>query len=79
MHFDQATNSAFLQLSDAEVCKPGSHTISLDPWLVGGLVNLYLDEEGRIVGVEFCEARALLPPEILPPGDSAATEGDHTA
>lgn len=79
MHYDQTANSAFLQLSDQAVNRERSRTVALDPWVVDGLVNLYFDDQGRIVGVEFCEASELLPPETLPPDALTTPETEATS
>jgi uncharacterized protein YuzE len=78
MHYDQAANTAFLQLSDAPVGRARCRTVSVDPWLVDGLLSLCLDDSGRVVGVEFCDASGLLPPETLQPGASTTAEGGTT-
>jgi uncharacterized protein YuzE len=79
LHYDPAANTAFLQLSDAPVGRARCRTVSVDPWLVDGLVNLCLDDAGRVVGVEFCDASALLPSETLRPDTSTSAEGGITA
>jgi uncharacterized protein YuzE len=40
-------------------------TVPLDPVAVGGMVNLDLDDDGRLIGIEVLEARSKLPPELL--------------
>ena len=42
-------------------------------------LNLCLDDAGRVVGVEFCDASALLPSETLRPDTSTSAEGGITA
>jgi uncharacterized protein YuzE len=40
----------------------------VDPQEIGGMVNLDLDDEGRIVGLEILDASKLLRSEVLPEG-----------
>lgn len=75
MRYDGASNAAFLQLADEPVDRQHCRTVSVDPWLVDGLLNLCIDGAGRIVGVEFCEAREQLLPELLQPDGSPSAEG----
>ncbi len=41
-------------------------TVCVDREEVGGMVNLDLDVEGKILGMEVLGARRLLRPELLP-------------
>ena len=66
VEYDRQADSVYLQLSDAPASESRSRTVDIDPWLVdGNLVNLDLDDAGRIVGVEICGASELLRPEML--------------
>lgn len=42
-----------------------ARTISIDPQANAGMVNLDLDDRGRILGLEVLDASKLLPPELL--------------
>jgi uncharacterized protein YuzE len=43
--------------------------VPVDPKAIGGMVNLDLDDGGRIIGLEVLDASELLRPELLPADD----------
>lgn len=59
--YDALVDAAYIYLEDAP--QPGSAvtTLSLDPREVNGEVNIDLDSEGRIIGIEVLDASRLLP------------------
>ena len=63
--YDAAADAAYIQLVDD--IGPGGvdRTYLCDPDEVGGMVNIDLDRDGRILGVEVLTASALLPAEVL--------------
>lgn len=64
VEYDPRANVAYIRLcGTADPCP--HHTVSLDPWLIDGLVNFDIDEQGRIVGLQVAEADRMLPPELL--------------
>ena len=76
--YDRDANSAYLRLCDAPVSEARSRTVDIDPWLVDGhLVNLDLDDAGRIVGLEICGASHLLRPEMLSSPDASGAADEH--
>jgi uncharacterized protein YuzE len=63
--YDESVDAAYIYLQ-AEIGSGGSaRTICLDPIEVGGMVNLDVDADGRILGVEVLAASKLLPVELL--------------
>jgi uncharacterized protein YuzE len=42
-------------------------TVCVDPREIPGMVNIDLDDDGRIVGLEVLDASQLLPPDLLTP------------
>jgi len=62
--YDASVNAAYIYLVDD--IEPGgvARTVSIDP-LEGMMVNLDLNSEGRILGVEVLDATSLLAPELL--------------
>jgi uncharacterized protein YuzE len=56
---DPSVNAAYIYL--AEEILPGgvARTVSVDPIDVRGIVNLDLDEDGRIIGIEVLDGRGL--------------------
>lgn len=60
-------DTAYIRLAGDADAAP-ARRIELDPWLVGGLLSVDLDERGRLVGVQVCEASELLRPELLQAG-----------
>lgn len=43
-----------------------SRTVCVDTAEIGGMVNLDLDDEGRLIGLEVLDARQMLQRDILP-------------
>jgi uncharacterized protein YuzE len=81
MEYDREANSAYLRLCDGPVSEARCRTVDIDPWLVDGhLVNIDLDDAGRIVGLEICGATDLLRPEALasPDGSRALDKAELT-
>jgi uncharacterized protein YuzE len=70
--FDPEVNAAYIYLAD-EPALGWRHgkTIPLDPAEVGGMVNIDLDDDGRLMGIEVLDARSLLPDRMLAALDSA--------
>lgn len=65
LSYDRQQDVAYLSLCEQVSAPDVARRISLDPWIMDGPVTLDLDEGGRLVGVEVCEASVLLRPEIL--------------
>lgn len=63
--YDESVDAAYIYFQ-AEIGFGGSaRMIPIDPVEVGGMVNLDVDAEGRILGVEVLGASKLLPTELL--------------
>jgi len=67
--YDAAADAAYIRIVD--VIDPGQvdKTYLCDPHEVGGMVNIDLDGDGRILGVEVLTASALLAAEVLAKAD----------
>lgn len=64
--YDPVADAAYIYLT-REIPPGGvTTTVSVDPIAIGGMVNLDLDAEGVIVGIEVLDARAKLDPDLLP-------------
>ncbi len=62
---DREADAAYIQLA-AEIPPGGvARTYACDPAELGGTVNLDVDPEGRLVGIEVLHASEMLPPEAL--------------
>ena len=63
--YDPSADAAYIYLADS--IRPGGvkKTYMCDRLEVGTMVNLDIDEEGRIVGVEVLSASSHLPKSIL--------------
>ena len=68
--YDAAADAAYILLADEIGLGGVSRTYLCDPVDMGGVVNIDLDEGGRILGVEVLSASALLPAEVLAAADS---------
>ncbi|WP_405166395.1 DUF2283 domain-containing protein [Nocardia sp. NBC_01499] len=63
--YDAVADAAYIYLT-REILPGGvATTVSVDPIAIDGMVNLDLDAEGRIVGIEVLDARARLDPDLL--------------
>lgn len=69
LNYDADVDAAYLNLVDRDL-RPGEAAQQSDiipaPGGVGSLI-LDFDVDGRLLGVEVLGARAVLPPELLPP------------
>ena len=63
--YDAEVDAAYIYLLDTP--SPGSAvtTLSLDPAEINGEVNVDLDSDGRIIGIEVLDASRLLPEELI--------------
>ena len=66
IEYDQEANAAYIYLTKEILAGGVSRTVCVDPTEIGGMVNLDLDAEGRIIGLEVLDAGQLLPRDILP-------------
>lgn len=66
IEYDPAANAAYIYLTEEILAGSVSRTVCVNPTEIGGMVNLDLDDEGRIIGLEVLDARKLLPRDILP-------------
>lgn len=64
--FDAEANAAYIYLADEPPLgwRHGK-TVTIDPNEIGGMVNVDLDDDGRITGIEILDARSLLSGKIL--------------
>jgi uncharacterized protein YuzE len=65
VEYDQAADSLYVRLDEQSTVDASDRMVELDLWQVDGLVDLHLDGEGRIVGIQFDSASRLLPREAL--------------
>ncbi|MFD8249726.1 DUF2283 domain-containing protein [Nocardia sp. NPDC059691] len=64
--YDPVADAAYIYLRH-EIPPGGvATTVPVDPIAIGGMVNVDLDAEGVIVGIEVLDARAKLDPNLLP-------------
>ena len=69
LRYDAEVDAAYLSLVDRDL-RPGEAVRQSDIISVpggDGSVILDVDADGRLLGVEVLGARAVLPPELLPP------------
>lgn len=65
MTFDRSVDAAYLYLQPEIVTGCVARTVCVDVAEVGGMINLDLDDEGRVIGVEVLDAGSLLPRSLL--------------
>ncbi len=61
--YDEDANAAYIYLADP--LSGVAETVPVDPLAVRGMINLDLDAEDRLIGVEILDARERLPRELL--------------
>ena len=64
--YDPEVNTAYIYLAEEppDGWRHGK-TVPLDPIEVGGMINLDLDEDGRLIGLEVLDARSVLSDQLL--------------
>jgi len=65
VEYDQDVDAAYIYFVDDIPAGGVARTISVDPQAIDGMVNLDLDDRGRILGLEVLDASKLLPSELL--------------
>lgn len=70
--FDREADAAYIYLADEpRLSWRRGKTIPIDPAEIGGMVNIDLDDDGRLIGIEVLDARSLLSDKILAALDGA--------
>ncbi len=64
--YDPEANAAYVYLVGEIRAGEAVQTVCVDPVEIGGMVNIDLDSEGRILGIEILDARSLMHPDVLP-------------
>ena len=65
IRYDREADAAYIYLANEILSGGVARTVSVDPQDIGGMVNLDLDHEGRIIGLEVMDASKKLPQELL--------------
>ncbi|HWM73924.1 MAG TPA: DUF2283 domain-containing protein [Nocardioides sp.] len=63
VEYDPEADAAYIYLVEEILSGGVARTISMDPR--EGMVNIDLDSDGRIGGIEVMDARRMLPPDLL--------------
>lgn len=63
--YDPVADAAYIYLTHEILPGGVAKTVSVDPMTIGGMVNVDLDAEGRIVGIEVLGAKSRLDPQLL--------------
>jgi len=66
--YDAAVDAAYIYFADIS---PGgvARTYCCNTNDIGGMVNIDLDSEGRLLGIEVLQAKIKLPPQLLSDGN----------
>lgn len=64
--YDVEADAAYVYLVGEIQAGEVTRTVCVDPVEVGGMVNIDLDVDGKILGIEILDARSLLRPDVLP-------------
>jgi uncharacterized protein YuzE len=65
MSLDETVNAAYVFFVDEVRAGEAVKTVCVDPLDIGGMVNIDLDAEGKILGIEVLGATQLLPASLL--------------
>lgn len=63
--YDASVNAGYIDLTGAGESKAVARTYSCDPREIGGIVNLDLDQDGRIIGIEILGLSTLVRTSVL--------------
>ncbi|WP_084693164.1 DUF2283 domain-containing protein [Actinomadura atramentaria] len=63
--YDPKANAAYVYLASPEAGHRVARMYACDPVEVGGMINLDLDESGRLIGIEVLHASSKLPRRLL--------------
>lgn len=63
IEYDEDVDAAYIYFGRAE--PQVARTISVDPISIQGMVNLDIDSDGRILGIEIMDASQLVPADEL--------------
>ena len=66
VEYDASVNAAYIKLADEIPAGGVDYTFPCPPSEIrGAMINLDFDAEGRLIGIEVLDAKAVLPPELL--------------
>jgi uncharacterized protein YuzE len=63
--FDSSSNAAYIYLADRIDAGGVAKAVQVESVDIRGMVNLDVDSEGRVLGVEILNATALLPANLM--------------
>jgi uncharacterized protein YuzE len=67
IEYDSEADAAYIYLKvEPALGHQVARTVCVDPLEMNGMVNLDLDDEGRIIGIEVMDASKKLSAELLP-------------
>jgi uncharacterized protein YuzE len=69
LEYDRETDAAYVYLCEEIHAGGVARTISVDPQAIRGVVNLDLDDDDRVIGLEVLDASRMLRPELLAVAD----------
>lgn len=64
--YDSEADAAYVYLVREIRAGEVARTVCVDPDEVGGMVNIDLDVDGHVLGIEILDARSLMRPDVLP-------------
>ncbi|MEU3372320.1 DUF2283 domain-containing protein [Streptomyces sp. NPDC006660] len=73
--YDEQANAAYIYFADPQARPKVARMYPCDPTKVGGMINLDLDEDGRLVGIEVLAASAKLPQYLLDVAERSGIKG----
>jgi len=64
--YDPEADPAYVYLVEDIQVGEAARTVCVHPEDVGGMVNIDLDRDGKILGIEILDARSMMRPDVLP-------------
>lgn len=78
LEYDRETDAVYVYLCEEIHAGGVARTISVDPQAIRGMVNLDLDDDGQVIGLEVLDASRMLRPELLAMADCQHPPGMRT-
>jgi uncharacterized protein YuzE len=63
--YEETVNAAYVYLVDEIAVGAALNTVCVDPIDIGGMVNIDLDANGKIIGIEVLDASGMLPAVLM--------------
>ncbi|MFF3559392.1 DUF2283 domain-containing protein [Streptomyces sp. NPDC002574] len=73
--YDKSVNAAYVYFTEPQASVHSARMYACDPVDVDGMINLDLDEQGRLIGIEVLAASSKLPEYLRRSAERLDSEG----